>query len=607
MAEGQDKAARSLLDLESSAIIDLFIIYPDIINEPSTYVPVHNGAVFRKGVVWQGLTYIPVSMEIEGFEINADGRINRPKIKISNKDYFVTTMLKKYNDFKNARISRKRTLVKFLDDVNFEGGNPFGGADSSAEISEQQYIVSQKTIENKVFVEFELTSPLDLDTFEVNNRRILGKYCYWKYRGDGCQYDGPPIQKEDGSPFKDIYENQIPITGLSDALEYQDSKEYTTGDVVFTRNNRVVISDPNGSREPLPLLNYFVAKTNVRGLNPEKHPDYWDRDGCNKKLSSCKLRFTSQRTITRFVGTEEVEKLVSRIASYQGTNPVTSYYEPEKQLPFLQTLSGNQGWTMLFNFTMNPRLYSKGQTFYLHTNPNVYEGLELSHYERTDTDYWYYRDQGGTNRYLGLYPTDSPLVDGYNGYRFAARCSVDGAELSHYNPTNKTKTNAYNNFQGDVQIYNHFRVLGAIRNLNWNTSYTQNGAFNSTLEGLCVWDRYLSDEEIQTLYRKLNNGALALRPYSEIAAGETPIENGLLNGLLAWWDTPFEIEGKTGITDKSINKNDLILNGGNNYGLPVRTLHKYTYSLNENVTNQEELAYLPFGGFPGTDGFGFQR
>ena len=72
MAEGQDKAARSLLDLESSAIIDLFIIYPDIINEPSTYVPVHNGTVFRKGVVWQdnhNLMYLGMQDQFHTFNM----------------------------------------------------------------------------------------------------------------------------------------------------------------------------------------------------------------------------------------------------------------------------------------------------------------------------------------------------------------------------------------------------------------------------------------------------------------------------------------------------------------------------------------------------------
>jgi len=606
MGEGSDKIARSLLDLEPSAIIDLFVIYPDIVNSPESYAPIHNGSIFKKGVVWQGTTYIPVAIEIDGFEVNADGRVNRPKIKISNKDYFVTTMLKKHNDFKNARVSRKRTLVKFLDDENFDGGNPYGESDPSAQISEEQYIVSQKVQENKIYVELELTSPLDLDNFQVNSRRIVGKYCYWKYRGDGCQYKGSPIQKEDGKPFSDIYENQLPITGLSQQEEYSKEVNYTTGDVVFTRNNRVMVSDPNGLDSPRPLLNYYVAKTDIRGLDPDNNPKFWDRDGCNKKLSSCKLRFTSDQIVTRFVSSEEVEKITAKIASYNDSTPVSIDFKPKKQLPFLQTLSGTGGWTMAYSFVRNPGFNSRGQTFYLSTNLTVYNGLEMTHYDRSDTDYLYYKDLNGTSRYIGVKPTSEPSVDGEEGYKFVTRVTPENTELSHYNPRTKVKTRGVNGYNTN-QIYNFFKVLTVDKTSNWNTSYTQNGVLDTEVEGVCFWDRTLSDEEIALLYRKLDNGALKMRPYSEFAGSEIPAEQGILNGLLGWWDQPFALDNRTGFQDQSNEKNDLIYNGGNNNTQPFKKLHKYNYSVNKNVSTQEELSYLPFGGFPGTDGFGFQR
>lgn len=606
MGEGLDKVARSLLDLEPSAILDLFILYPDPVNKPESYVAVHNGGVFKKGVVWQGLTYNPIGMQIDGFEVSADGRMNRPKIQISNKDYFITAMLKKHNDFKNARVSRKRTLVKFLDDENFDGGNPYG-ADSTAELSSQEYIVSQKSQENKVFVEFELTSPLDLENFEVNNRRIVGKYCYWKYRGQGCQYDGGPIQKDDGQPFKDIYEKQIPITGLSsNHREYSDDVNYTTGDVVFVRNNRVRVSDPNGLGEARPLLNYFVAKTDSRGLEPSEHPDFWDKDGCNKKLSSCKLRFTSNQTVTRFVGAEEVEKIIASVDSYDNGSLADIDFTPTKQLPFLQTLSGTGGWTMIYNFSQNPRLYSKGQSLLLHTNTNVHQGLEITHYERNDYNYIYYRDLNGTNRYFSQYPKDEPSVDGLKGNKIVARVTPNNTELSTYDPRTKEKKVGVNGFS-KTQTYDFFKVLAVNTNSNWNTSYTRSARLLADVEGICFWDRTLTDEEVDALYIKLDNGALVMKSYDEISNSEKPIEKELVNGLLGWWDKPFAVEGKTGFEDRSINKSDLIYNGGDNNGINFKKLYKYTYSVNENVSSQERLSFLPFGGFPGTDGFGFQR
>ena len=153
MAEGKNKVARSLLDLEPTAILDFYQIYPDIVNAPTQVFSMHGGSIFKDQITWQGVKYTPVPIEVEGFEVTANTSLPRPKIKIANIDYLVTAMLQKYSDFKNAQVVRKRTFVKYLDDVNFDGGNPFGGGDSTAEISSEKYVIGQKTQENKVFVE----------------------------------------------------------------------------------------------------------------------------------------------------------------------------------------------------------------------------------------------------------------------------------------------------------------------------------------------------------------------------------------------------------------------------------------------------------------------
>lgn len=299
MADGKDRAARELMSLQPGSLLNLYRLYPDYVSKPDYFFDIHDGSVFQKGVVWQGLTYQPMGIEAEGFETSANGRLNRPKMRISNKDYFVTNLAENNEDFKNGKVIRKRVFLKFLDDINFDGGNPFGEADPTAELFNEEYLVSQKTQENKTFVEFELTSPLDLDEFEVNNRRIFSKYCYWKYRGEGCGYQGPPLQKADGKPFVDGQDVKLGLLGGSDEdFEYADYndlydpiKAYQQGEIVFKENNRVTIADPEGIEEPKPLLTYYVARENVSGFDPEKNPRFWERDGCNKKLSSCKLRF----------------------------------------------------------------------------------------------------------------------------------------------------------------------------------------------------------------------------------------------------------------------------------------------------------------------------
>ncbi|NVM35092.1 MAG: phage minor tail protein L [Candidatus Lokiarchaeota archaeon] len=297
MAEGSMKIARELLSLEPTAVVELYSIYPDYQKRKDVVFNVHNGSLFGGDIFWQGVKYSPLPIEIEGFEAESNGRLSRPTFRVSNKDLYVSDLLSKWDDFINARIVRKRTFVKFIDDENFDGGNPFGEEDPTAELTNQVFVVSQKKQENKVFVELELTTPLDLDNSQINSRRILAKFCYWKYRANGCNYTGAPLQKCDGLPFYDIEGNIIDLRGSSFNYgdpndEYDDTKVYNTGDWAYIENPNVVVSDPEGFQDPKPALTYYVALSgDVSGINPEENSEVWAFDGCNKNLSSCKLRF----------------------------------------------------------------------------------------------------------------------------------------------------------------------------------------------------------------------------------------------------------------------------------------------------------------------------
>jgi lambda family phage minor tail protein L len=56
-------------------------------------INIHAGSVFGEPLVWQDVRYDPVPVECEGFEIIANGRLPRPKIRIANKDFLVTKLL----------------------------------------------------------------------------------------------------------------------------------------------------------------------------------------------------------------------------------------------------------------------------------------------------------------------------------------------------------------------------------------------------------------------------------------------------------------------------------------------------------------------------------
>ena len=303
MGQGQNKIASSLLDIQPTAVLEFFKIYPDTVSKPDMFIPIHGGSIFGNNVTWQGIEYTPVPIEGEGFEVNGNGQLSRPKIRIANKDYLISSLLQNNFDFKNAKIVRKRTFLKYLDDVNFEGGNPFGPQDFTAEIGNETFLIGQKTSENKVYVEFELTSPLDLENFEVTNRQILAKYCYWTYRGHGCNYTSGPIERENGYNFTDVNEvNVLPIAPIAGFLTnsnylWSQTVNYKKTDIVYLENPKIFINkNPliEGSYEGFMRIWYVCVEDNNLNKNPQANPTYWQKDGCSKKISACKKRFSNK-------------------------------------------------------------------------------------------------------------------------------------------------------------------------------------------------------------------------------------------------------------------------------------------------------------------------
>tara|TARA_R110001592_G_scaffold349240_1_gene644098 strand:- start:4591 stop:6750 length:2160 start_codon:yes stop_codon:yes gene_type:complete len=315
-AEGKNKVARSLLDLQPTAILELFRVFPDKINKPTLFLGFHGGSVYEKSIVWQGVEYLPLAIETEGFDILADGKLARPKIRVANQNNIITNFLQNNNDFKNAKIVRKRVSVKFIDDVNFEGGNPFGSADSKAELTDETWLMGRKTQESKIFVEFELNSPLDLESFSVNNRNVVSKFCYWQYRGEGCRYAGLPIERADGESFVDP--NGLPVVPRYQPPENADpnapasptyflndpnaiwnpEKEYKKGDIAITESPTILLPSTNPNDKGRPLKTVFVCVSDNKAQRPEGNPTYWQRDGCTKALSACQKRFNGHNLLS---------------------------------------------------------------------------------------------------------------------------------------------------------------------------------------------------------------------------------------------------------------------------------------------------------------------
>jgi lambda family phage minor tail protein L len=305
MGQGQNKIALSLVDLQPTAIVELFELILDTVDKSSSVIRFHGGAIFQQDIKWQGNKYTPLPVESEGFEITANGQMPRPKIRLSNKDYYVTDLLLNNNDFQFAKVIRRRTFVKYLDDINFDGGNPWGQADPSAELSVDTFVVSQKTAENKVFVELELSSPLDLENFEVNSRLLMSRYCSWYYRGNGCNYEGPPIETEYGLGLQLNKDCIKSFTSNGSAIfttgDWKTGIAYKSGDAAYIENPNIIINPrPESIDKKLKYAKiWYVAQqehTSSSSTHPDNNETFWLRDGCNKKLEGCKKRFQSKET-----------------------------------------------------------------------------------------------------------------------------------------------------------------------------------------------------------------------------------------------------------------------------------------------------------------------
>jgi lambda family phage minor tail protein L len=123
-----------------------------------------------------------------GFEFNGQGQAARPKLVASNVAGAITALVLQFDDILGARLTRRRTLAKYLDAVNFAGGNP--NADPMAEFPVDVFYVDRKAAENNEFVEFELAPAMDVTGVMLPRRQVVQNVCPWRYRGAECGYTG---------------------------------------------------------------------------------------------------------------------------------------------------------------------------------------------------------------------------------------------------------------------------------------------------------------------------------------------------------------------------------------------------------------------------------
>jgi phage-related protein len=318
--ESSRKIVKELLKMQPDALIEFFEI--DFSNLQSDFsmlekkhrVNISADPVYRftsningtRPLYWQGKAYQPLPIDVEGLESTSDGRLPRPKLRLSNPSGILSSIVASNYDFHACRVTRKRTFAKFIDDANFpenlttyedvDGSktidrnkdindlNPFGGQeDHNAHLPDEVYYIHRKVAENKTVLEFELTSILEVSDAKFPGRTMMSNHCSFRYRQPGtCGYGGCPIENTKGKRFAEMGILKFVTRG-----PWNDALNYSKGDVVTYRSDR----------EPKINSHFVCIKDHV---SPSPYPpiseEFWSLDACSKSLDSCIRRYGADAT-----------------------------------------------------------------------------------------------------------------------------------------------------------------------------------------------------------------------------------------------------------------------------------------------------------------------
>jgi len=227
------------------AIIELFELHLDLaIHGSNDIFRFFNGVVIQTQtgeIIYQGNTYMAMPIEADGFEYKVgQSGFPRPTIRVGNLFSVVSAILVGVNattygnDLTGAKVVRRRTLTRFLDDVNFDNDtNPYVPTDGTLtheEMPQEIYFVNRKVVETRDVVEFELAASLDLENVRGPKRQCLANICQWQYKGG-------PDGTEEGCPWRPgtthdarYYDESDNLIGGSAATNFS----YSSGDEVLS-------------------------------------------------------------------------------------------------------------------------------------------------------------------------------------------------------------------------------------------------------------------------------------------------------------------------------------------------------------------------------------
>jgi lambda family phage minor tail protein L len=164
-----------LQNANPSSIIELFILeLSSTIHGASTVYRFHAGTNQNANgnIIFDGQTYTALPVEADGFDYGK--QLPRPTLRVSNiLGTFTTILLTLSMGLEGAKVTRRRTLLRYLDAANFPSSNSPYTPDTSALFPDEIYVIDRKSSETREIVEFELAAKIDVMGVRLPKRQVL--------------------------------------------------------------------------------------------------------------------------------------------------------------------------------------------------------------------------------------------------------------------------------------------------------------------------------------------------------------------------------------------------------------------------------------------------
>ena len=155
-----------------------------------------------KSIFWNGEEFGLWPFQVENIILTTEQQ-EEPKLSVANLRGVVGSMCETFEDMVGAKVTIIQTYARFLDAVNFHGGNPDA---SPSEAYVQTYFIDRKDFLDDETATFILTNPADFQGVQIPTRQITA-FCQWQarglYRKDPCNYTGTLYFDEKGNPVSD--------------------------------------------------------------------------------------------------------------------------------------------------------------------------------------------------------------------------------------------------------------------------------------------------------------------------------------------------------------------------------------------------------------------